>query len=89
MLKTQKVSQYQLPIKIQPQKEGGYLAVCPIWKDCYAEGDTIDETVLEITAVAQALIELHKEEELKIPLKLQNEKPLTNSEISVPIIVAS
>lgn len=89
MLKTEKVSQYKLPIKIQVQKDGGYVAICPIWKDCYAQGDTIDEAVLEITAAAQSLIELYKEEGLKLPLELQSEKNSSNTEFSVPIIVAS
>lgn len=63
----QKVSEYELPIKIKPQKTGGFLVTCPVWPDCYAQGDTIDEAVLEITAVAQSLIELYKEEGFKIP----------------------
>ena len=89
MLKrSEKVSRYQLPIKIEPQ-EGGFLATCPVWSDCYAQGETIDEAVLEITAVAQTLIEIYKEKSLEIPLKLESEKLLTNSHMSVPIIVAS
>ncbi len=85
---TRKVSEYELPIKIMPQKEGGYVVVCSKWTDCYAQGDTIDEAVLEITAVAQALIELYKEEGLKIPLKKQKEKGAT-SFFTVPVIVAA
>lgn len=88
MLKTEKVSQYELPIKIEPQEEGGYLATCSIWKDCYAQGETIDEAVREIIAVAQSLIEVCKEEGLKIPLKLQK-KNVANPEFIVPIIVAA
>lgn len=87
MLK-RKVLEYELPIKIAPQKEGGYVVTCPLWQDCYAQGDTIDEAVLEITAVAQSLIELYKEEGLKIPLKLQKEKGVTNP-FTVPVIVAA
>lgn len=83
-----KVFEYELPIKIASQKEGGYVVTCPQWKDCYAQGDTVDEAVLEITAVAQSLIELYKEEGLKIPLKLQKEKGVANSFI-VPVIVAA
>lgn len=64
-----KVSKFELPIKIGAQKEGGYVVTCPIWKDCYAQGDTIDEAVLEITAVAQSLIEIYQEEGMLIPLK--------------------
>lgn len=89
MLKTEKVSQFELPIKIEPQEEGGYLATCPVWSDCYAQGETIDEAVLEITAVAQSLIEIYKEKNLKIPLNLKSEKSITDSQMSVPILVAS
>lgn len=87
MLK-RKVCEYELPIKIAPQKEGGYVVTCPLWEDCYAQGDTLDEAVLEITAVAQSLIELYKEEDLKIPLKLQKEKGVTNP-FTVPVIVSA
>lgn len=89
MLKrNEKVSRYELPITIDSQKGGGFLASCAIWKDCYAQGETIDEAVLEIIAVAQSLIELYKEEGLKIPLKLRDEKNLENT-LLMPIIVAS
>lgn len=89
MLKqTKKVFEYELPIKIEPQKEGGFVVTCPKWPACYAQGDTVDEAVLEITAVAQSLIELYKEEGFNIPLKAQKEKKVTNS-LTVPIIVAA
>lgn len=84
-----KVSEYQLPIKITSQKEGGFLLTCPVWSDCYAQGDTIDEAILEITAVAQSLIELYKEEGLRIPLKIQIEKQVNSPNLSLPILVAA
>lgn len=84
----ERVSQYELPLKIEPQKDGGFVVTCPLWSDCYAQGDTIDEAVLEITAVAQSLIELYKEENLEVPLKLQSKKQLNNPNLSVPILVA-
>ena len=59
---SKKVLEYELPIKIEPQKNGGFVAKSSIWSDCYAQGDTVDEAILEITAVAQSLIELYKEE---------------------------
>lgn len=86
MLKSQKVSEYELPIKVEPQKDGGFVVTSPVWQDCYAEGDSVDEAILEITAVAQSLIELYKEEGKIIPLKLQKE---IVSPTSVPIIVAA
>ena len=87
MLK-QRVFEYELPIKITPQKMGGFVVTCPQWSDCYAQGDTIDEAVLEVTGVAQSLIELYKEEGLKIPLKTQSKKTLTTP-FSVPVIVSA
>lgn len=77
MRKSTKVLQYELPISIKPQREGGVVATCPVWSDCYAQGETVDEAVLEITAVAQSLIELYKEEDLRIPLTLKNKTNAT------------
>lgn len=86
---TQEVSEYELPIKIESQKGGGFVVSSPAWKDCYAQGDTIDEAILEITGVAQSLIELYKEEDLEIPLKLHKSKKTQSSSLNLPIIVAA
>jgi len=86
--RTQKVAEYELPVNIEPQKEDGFVVTCPIWKDCYAQGDTIEEAILEVTAVAQSLIELYKEEGLKIPLKPQKSKRVDNS-LNLPVIVTA
>lgn len=89
MLKqTAKVSSYELPLKVEPQKDGGFVATSPVWSDCYAQGDSVDEAVLEATAVAQALIELYKEERKHIPLKLTNESSVSKP-ITVPVIVSA
>lgn len=89
MLKaSRKVSEYELPVKIAPQKGGGFVVTSLVWKDCYAQGDTVDEAVLEITAVAQSLIELYKEEGLKVPLKPHREKIMT-APFSLPVIVSA
>ncbi len=84
----QRVFEYELPIEVEPQAEGGFVAKCPTWADCYAQADTFDAAVLEITAVAQSLIELYKEEELKIPLKLPQERNATNP-LTVPVLVTA
>lgn len=86
--KSEKVAEYELPIKIAPQKDGGYVVTCPTWKDCYAQGDTIEEATLEITAVAQSLIELYKEEGLQIPLRPLKNKRLDNP-LFLPVIVSA
>lgn len=46
------------------------MASCQQWGDCYAQGDTIDEVISEVQAVAASLIELYQEEDKPIPLKL-------------------
>ncbi len=86
--KTTRVSSYELSLRIEPQKDGGYVATSPIWTDCFAQGDSIDETILEATAVAQSLIELYKEEGLKIPLKLIKER-INSNPITIPVIVSA
>lgn len=89
MLKFSKnVLEYDLPINLVPQKGGGFVVTSPVWADCYAQGDTVDEAVLEIMAVAQSLIRLYKEEGLQIPLTSAEQKRFA-SLLSVPIIVAA
>ena len=86
--KITKVESFELPLKIESQKDGGFIAKSSVWSDCYAQGDSVDEAVLEATAVAQSLIELYKEEGLKIPLKL-TKKGASSSPITVPVIVSA
>lgn len=84
-----KVLTYELPIKIEKQQAGGFVATSPVWQDAYAQGDTLEEAVLEITAVAQSLIELYNEEGFEIPLKKQKIQRSTKDQLTVPIIVAA
>lgn len=69
MKKIINVRQYQLPLNISCD-EYGYVAACPLWSDCYAQGDSIDEVIAEAQAVAVSLIELYQEEDKSIPLKM-------------------
>ena len=64
-----KIQEYELPVTISSEKDSGFVAVCPVWKDCYAQGETIEEAINEISYVASSLIELYKEENMEIPLK--------------------
>ena len=62
------VLEYELPVSVEKDTSGGYVAKSPAWGDCYAQGDSIDEVTNEIAGVAASLIELYKEEGMKIPL---------------------
>lgn len=85
------IFEFELPIVIEKEKDNTFVAKCPDWQDCYAQGDTIEEAINEISYVASSLIELYKEEGLKIPLKLKNQsqRSITNLSFKFPLIVTT
>lgn len=89
--RTLTIKHYELPVEIEKEKEGGYIARCPIWPECYAQGETIEEALSEISYVASSLIELYQEENLKIPLKLKEKEKLTGNtfNLNLPLIVST
>lgn len=84
------IQEYELPIVINEEAGGGYLARCPIWEDCYAQGDSLEEAINELSYVASSLIELYKEEDLKIPLRVKKtlKKHLGDLKINFPLLVS-
>jgi len=87
--KTLTILEYELPIIIQKDKSGGFVAKCVNWDQCYAQADTVEEVINEISYVASSLIELHKEEGLTIPLSLKNKKQESpfSIKLTYPLIV--
>lgn len=88
--KTLSIAEYELPITIH-EEDGAFIAKCNKWKDCYAQGNSLEEAINEIAYVASSLIELYNEEGLKIPLKLKNtsEKPSSNITLTFPLVVST
>jgi len=84
------IQEYELPITIQEEQEGGFTASCPLWKDCYAQGETIEDAISEISYVASSIIELYKEEDLGIPLKLKKTEKNQGKgfNLNIPLIVS-
>ena len=84
------IQEYELPVTLQ-EEDGGFVAACPIWQACYAQGETAEEAINEISYVASTLIELYKEEGMEIPLKLKSksEEKSTNFSVNIPVIVSS
>jgi predicted RNase H-like HicB family nuclease len=84
------IQEYELPITIVEEKEGGFTASCSTWQDCYAQGETVEDVINEISYVASSLIELYKEEDKKIPLKLKNttEQESKSFSLNIPLIVS-
>jgi len=90
MQKKLTIAEYEFPIEIN-QEDGYFVAKCSKWTDCYAQGDTLEEAINEISYVASSLIELYKEEGLKIPLKLKNvrEEKSTSIKFNFPLVVST
>lgn len=84
------ISEFELPV-IFKEEDHSFIAKCPNWTDCYAQGDTLEEAINEISYVASSLIELYKEEGLKIPLKLKNtsNKSINNLSFTFPLIIST
>ncbi len=84
------IQEYELPIIIHEEDEG-FIATCPAWEDCYAQADTIEEVLSEISAVAASLIELYKEENMPVPLQLKSisKKAPGGFTLNFPLIVSS
>jgi predicted RNase H-like HicB family nuclease len=85
-----RVFEYELPIKVS-RAGGYYLAKCPDWPDCYAQGDSFDEAISEIKAVAASLIELYREEGLAVPLERSARSKIVQPQtiLRVPILVSA
>jgi predicted RNase H-like HicB family nuclease len=88
--KTIDIQEYELPVTINEEIEGGFTAYCPLWEDCYAQGETIEEAISEISYVASSLIELYSEEDLEIPLKLKKTEKNQGKgfSLNLPLIVS-
>ena len=67
------IFEYKLPVIVEKDKDG-YVATCPIWSACFAQGDTFEEAINEISYVASSLVEMYKEEGLSVPLELKETK---------------
>jgi len=83
------IQEYELPVTINRDTSGGFSASCNAWADCYAQGDSLEEVINEISYVAGSLIELYKEEGMSVPLKLKNTKKqsLPSFRLTFPLIV--
>lgn len=85
----QSVAAYELPVVVRRER-GGFFASCPTWSDCYAQGDTLEETLSEIQAVALSLIALYQEEGKPIPLRRRSssDRLVKTRKFVVPLYVA-
>lgn len=62
-----KVLEYQLPLQVEAQAEGGFLATSSALQGVLAEGESVSEAVANAIDVAANIIDIRREEKLSIP----------------------
>jgi len=55
------------PFVIYPAEEGGYVGEVPSLKGCLAQGETLDETLTELSTVTELWIETARRRGQKLP----------------------
>ncbi len=48
-------------VNIEPMKEGGFFAECPVLQGCHAEGETFSDVIANIQDVIRVHLECRKE----------------------------
>lgn len=80
------MSEYLIPISIEPLKEGGYLATSSVLPALIAQGRTIAETLEIAEDVARKIIESHLEHNDPLPQELTSAKtPRAKFDTKIPV----
>jgi antitoxin HicB len=61
------LKQYVLEVEIEQLEDGRYIADCPDFEGCHAEGDTLAEALGNLEEVARMIIDLCREKGLPLP----------------------
>jgi len=61
------LKQYVLEVEIEQLEDGRYIADCPEFEGCHAEGDTPSEALENLEDVARIIIDLCREKGLPLP----------------------
>ncbi|MBL7085461.1 MAG: type II toxin-antitoxin system HicB family antitoxin [Candidatus Omnitrophica bacterium] len=80
------MSEYLIPVSVEPLKEGGYLATSSLLQGLIAQGRTIAETLEIAEDVAHKIIESCIEHNEPIPKELTSlQTPTTKFNIKIPV----
>jgi predicted RNase H-like HicB family nuclease len=80
---------FTLIVTVEPQEEGGYLAVCENIKQCYAEGETYEEAIENLKDVARICLELDAQREgVSLAEFLLRDKGRKEYRVEMPLAVA-
>jgi antitoxin HicB len=87
------MSEYLIPITIEPLKEGGYLATSSVLQGLIAQGRTVAETLEIAEDVARKIIESCIERRDPLPKELTPKKDMEHLrhkldiQIPVPVVI--
>jgi predicted RNase H-like HicB family nuclease len=80
---------YTLIVTVEPQEEGGYLAICENIKQCYAEGETYEEAIENLKDVARICLELDAQREgMSLEEFLRQGEQRKKYKLEMPLAVA-
>jgi predicted RNase H-like HicB family nuclease len=80
---------YTLIVTVEPQEEGGYLAICENIKQCYAEGETYEEAIENLKDVARTCLELDAQREgMSLEEFLRQGEKRKKYKLEMPLAVA-
>jgi len=58
---------YNYTVFLEKESDGGYPAFCPALKGCHSQGDSLEETIENITEAIELYLESLKKDNLSIP----------------------
>ncbi len=78
---------YKIPLVLQPQPEGGCTATSPLLPELVTEGDSLDETLVNVKDALLAVIEAY--EDLGKPLPKNAQIPDANSPVWLETVITA
>lgn len=61
---------YRIPVRLEPQPEGGFTATSPALPELLTEGDTIEEAMNNVEDAFAAVLELYQESGRALPASI-------------------
>jgi len=66
-----KLTQYNLPVFIEPCEEGGYFASCPSLAGCFVEAETIPQAIEYLEDTVEQFIKSYKKHGDPLPAEIK------------------
>ena len=72
---------YQLPVVIEQDEDGYFVASCPSIQGCHTQGDTLEEAITNIREAMGLCLEVMKDQGKEVP----RSKPISLTSLEVTI----